>query len=132
NSTGFTNLHSFTSSDSPRGGLILAGDVLYGTTVGGGVSHDGSVFAVKTSGASFTNLHSFSPGSGPYPGTNSDGAGPNGGLILSGDTLYGTTLAAGSSGNGTVFAVKTNSTGFTSLYNFAASTTNSSGYYTNS
>ncbi len=134
NSTGFTTLHSFSFSDgySPRGGLILAGNVLYGTTAGGGISGDGTVFALKTSGTGFTNLHSFTAASGPYPGTNSDGAGPNGGLILSKNTLYGTTGGAGSSGNGTVFAVNSNSTGFTNLYNFTAGSANSSGDYTNS
>jgi uncharacterized repeat protein (TIGR03803 family) len=58
----------------------------------------------------FTTLHSFTGGS--------DGANPYGGLILSGNTLYGTAYAGGSSGNGTVFAVNTDATGFTNLHNF--------------
>jgi hypothetical protein len=37
---------------------------------------------------------------------NSDGANPNAGLILSGNTLYGTVAAGGSFGHGTVFAVQ--------------------------
>ena len=42
----------------------------------------GTVFAVNTDGKGFTNLHSFA-----Y----NDGARPRAGLILSGNTLYGTT-----------------------------------------
>jgi uncharacterized repeat protein (TIGR03803 family) len=43
---------------------------------------------------------------------------PVGGLILSGNTLYGTTWLGGSSGHGTVFAMNTDGTGFTTLHNF--------------
>jgi uncharacterized repeat protein (TIGR03803 family) len=135
NGTGFTNLHSFkalipyytnsfgdvfgTNSDgaNPLAGLILSGNTLYGTAWEGGSSGEGTVFAVRTDGTSFTNLHSFSATLDPYY-TNSDGAGPEAGLILSGNTLYGTTVVGGSSGIGTVFAVNTNGTSFTNLHNF--------------
>src|SRR5439155_20845861 len=43
------------------------------------------------------------PSSG-YP-TNSDGAFPQAGLILTNNTLYGTAERGGSSGNGTVFSL---------------------------
>jgi uncharacterized repeat protein (TIGR03803 family) len=42
-------------------------------------------------------------------------------LILSGNTLYGTTYWGGSEDAGTVFAVNTNGTGFTTLYSFSGS-----------
>ena len=42
------------------------------------------------------------------------------GLILSGNTLYGTAYYGGSAGNGTVFALNTNGTGFTTLHTFTA------------
>src|SRR6185369_5116949 len=44
----------------------------------------------------------------PYPATqtNSDGANPSAGLVLSGNTLYGTTPYGGVTGNGTVFSLK--------------------------
>ncbi len=51
--------------------------------------------------------------------SNVDGVNPYGGLVLSGNTLYGTTDLGGPSGLGTVFKVNTDGTGFTSLYNFA-------------
>jgi len=110
--TGFTNLHSFTrGSDGayPLAGLILSGNTLYGTAKIGGSSDQGTVFAVNTDGTGFTTLHSFTGGS--------DGAAPFAGLILSGNTLYGTTEDGGN-GYGTVFKVNTDGTGFTNLYSF--------------
>ena len=87
----FTNLHSFigqpSDGDFPDAGLILSGNTLYGTASGGGSSGNGTVFAVNTDGTSFTTLYSFTA---LVSGTNSDGAGPVAGLILSGNTLYGT------------------------------------------
>ncbi len=63
--------------------------------------------------------------------TNSDGAKPQAGLILSGNTLYGTASGGGNAGLGTVFAVNTDGTGFTVLHTFTAlsgpSATNSDG-----
>lgn len=112
NGTGFTNLHNFTGSDgsNPETGLILSGAKLYGTTEYGGNSGNGTVFNVNTNGTDFTNLYVFG-------GTN-DGAHPQAGLILSSNTLYGTTSSGGAWNNGTVFAVSTNGMGFTNLYSF--------------
>jgi uncharacterized repeat protein (TIGR03803 family) len=136
----FTTLHSFgpilPGGAGPTSGLILSGNTLYGTAYGGG-SSNGTVFAVQTDGTGFTNLYSFTAGSGAL-GTNSDGASPGSGfapggrLVLAGNTLYGTAQGGGSSGAGTVFAVNTNGTGFTNLHSFAPARANSSGYLTNS
>jgi uncharacterized repeat protein (TIGR03803 family) len=111
----FTNLN--TGGYTAGGGLILSGNTLYGTTEVGGAYDDdgwhcwgGTVFAVNTDGTGFTNLHSFSCGD--------DGALPEAGLILSGSTLYGTALGGGTYGRGTVFAVNTDGTGFTTLHSF--------------
>src|SRR5712692_7600728 len=71
----------------------------------------GFIQAGRVMGQSFMTLHSF---------TLDDGANPEAGLILSGDTLYGTAAYGGSSSNGTVFKTKTDGTGFTSLYSFTA------------
>jgi uncharacterized repeat protein (TIGR03803 family) len=139
--TGFTTLHSFTTisgsgdyynygpnsgGTGPAGDLILSGNALYGTAYGGGSSGNGTVFAVNTDGTGFTTLHSFTApvlvndtNSLIYGfSTNADGANPIAGLILSGNTLYGTAYWGGSSGNGTVFAVNTDGTGFTTLHSF--------------
>ena len=92
--------------------MILSGGTLYGTASTGGDSDFGSgtVFAINTNGAGFTNLHSL---------TYADGASPFAGLILSGKTLYGAAAFRGGSGYGTLFAVNTNGTGFTNFYNFS-------------
>jgi uncharacterized repeat protein (TIGR03803 family) len=122
--TDFTNLHSFsslvhetnspfayTNSDGtlPQSGLVLSGNVLYGTAKDGGSFGEGTVFAVTTDGTDFTDLHSFN---------GSDGVGPVAGLVLSGNTLYGTTFAGGSLSHGTVFAINTDGTDFATLNTF--------------
>src|ERR1035437_6777005 len=71
----------------------------------------GLIPAGRVTAQTFTTLHSFN-----Y----SDGNFPVAGLILSGNTLYGTAEVGGSSGDGTVFAVNTGGTGFTNLHSFTA------------
>jgi uncharacterized repeat protein (TIGR03803 family) len=141
NGDGFTVLHTFTAlSSAQRGGtngdgaipgaMVLSGDTLYGTTIIGGNSGNGVVFAVNADGTGYTVLHTFAARSGPNS-TNSDGSDPSPYLLLSGNTLYGTTGFGGSSSNGTVFAVNTDGSDFTVLHNFTAysapSNTNSDG-----
>jgi uncharacterized repeat protein (TIGR03803 family) len=74
------------------------------------------VFKLQTDGRGFTNLYSFSAAPN---GTNSDGDHPTYGVILAGNTLYGTS-GGGAWGSGTVFAMDTNGTGLTTLHNFTA------------
>jgi uncharacterized repeat protein (TIGR03803 family) len=116
----FTLLHTFTGGTNdgagPSAGFVLSSNTLYGTAGGGGNAGYGTVFAVNTDGTGFTNLYNFSAPSGAVPQTNSDGAEPRSGLILSGKTLYGTTSYGGTSGNGAVFAVNTDGSGFTNLH----------------
>jgi uncharacterized repeat protein (TIGR03803 family) len=102
----------YTNSEgaNPVGGLILASNILYGTTFYGGSSGGGIVFKVNTDGTDFRVLHSFGGGDGSFL---------TAGLIQQGDTLYGTASGGGSSGNGTVFAININGTGFTILHSFA-------------
>ena len=110
---GFTNLYSFTGDDGsgPQAGLILGGSTLYGTTQFGGTSGDGTVFAMNTNGMGFTNLYNFAlKGFG--------GINPLAGLVLSGNTLYGTANSGGSNSVGTVFAISTNGTRFATLHTF--------------
>jgi len=136
---GFTNLHSFsktsfpsdTNSDGadPIAELVLSGNTLYGTAPNGGPQGGGTVFAVNTDGTGFTNLHDFTATSLDAPYTNSDGANPVAGLVLSGDTLYGVANGGGSSGTGAVFALQTDGTGFTNLHSFTAATSTGSPHY---
>jgi uncharacterized repeat protein (TIGR03803 family) len=126
NGMGFTTLHTFTGGSDgvgPSAGLILSGNTLYGATPGGGSRPgNGTVFSVNTNGTGYTTLYSFTAGSTNSSGayTNIDGASPQGGLTLSGNTLYGTAIGGGSSGGGTVFAINIDGTGFTNLHSFTA------------
>jgi uncharacterized repeat protein (TIGR03803 family) len=99
-----TVLHTFLGGPSdganPAGGLVRdAQGNFYGTTnYGHEPAGYGTVFEFSKTGKE-TVLHAFSGGS-------SDGANPLGGLIRDNDgNLYGTTIAAGSSDNGTIFKV---------------------------
>jgi uncharacterized repeat protein (TIGR03803 family) len=88
----FTNLHDFNGYDGSylQSGLALSGNALYGAAVV-------TVFRINTDGSGFTELHRFDNTSG--------GAMLWGPVIVSGNTLYGTASAGGSSGNGTVFSI---------------------------
>ena len=72
----------------------------------------GSVLAAQATAQTFTTLYNFTGGF--------DGMGTGENLKLSGNTLYGTTRVGGSSGNGAVFKINTDGTGFTTLYSFTA------------
>ena len=117
----FTSYHSpyYTNSDGahPYGGLIMSGNTLFGTACDGGTNGYGTIFSINTDGNDFTNLYNFTGGS--------DGANPKASLVLSGNTLYGTTYYGGIYDNasglsfGTVFKINTDGTGFTNLYMFS-------------
>jgi uncharacterized repeat protein (TIGR03803 family) len=122
NGTSFMNLHNFTiavDGSLPLGSLLLAGNALYGTTSFGGPTASGTIFKVNTDGTDFAILHQFT--ANPYiPGTNTDGADPHSTLILSGDTLVGTSLSGGYNGTGTIFTIKTNGNDFAAIYQFTS------------
>lgn len=107
--TSFTVLRNFTGSDGSRllAGLVLSGSTLYGTTQMGGSSNSGTVFTMNNDGTGFSVLKHFGGSDGIYPAL--------GNLVLSGGVLYGTTEWGGSYGDGTVFRLNTNGTGFTVL-----------------
>src|SRR5215472_11275483 len=93
----------------------------------------GCVLAGRVTAQTFRTLYSFTvPGmDSSGNSTNSDGADPAGGLISSGNTLFGTAFVGGTFGHGTVFKVNTDETGFTVLHSFTPlsgpSNTNSDG-----
>ena len=101
--------------------LLSADGALYG--LGYGTYGNGSVFRINADGLGYTNLKSFTAthDNGSGASTNGDGATPLGGVILDGDTLYGTAQAGGLYGLGTVYCLKTNGTGFTVLRHFSGS-----------
>lgn len=103
NGSGFTALKS---GGNAYGALELSGNTLFGTIGEGGA---GAVFSIKTNGADYSTLHSFS---------GSDGANPYAGIVLANGVLYGTTLNGGNAGKGTVFKINTNGTSFATLHHF--------------
>jgi uncharacterized repeat protein (TIGR03803 family) len=120
NGTNFTILHSFNDTNTndgaePTAGLTLSGQALYGTTSLGGTADVGTVFSMDLSNGDYTNLYSFQDGP--------DGESPDTTLLLSGNTLFGTTL--GDSGlldipnDGTIFSINTNGDDFTILSTFS-------------
>src|SRR5260221_11749006 len=70
----------------------------------------GLILTGQVTAQTFTNLYSFTGGG--------DGGVPYAGLILSGNTLYGTTAGGGKWGDGTEFADNTDGWGFTKQYGF--------------
>ncbi len=97
-------LYSFKRNDKdgcyPEGGLIAVNGALYGTTVAGGATEQGTVFKFDLATGNEKVLYTFQAGH--------DGAQPNAGLLSVGTKLYGTTADGGDGacdyGCGTVFS----------------------------
>lgn len=144
--TAFATLHSFTASNfnalgvltnsdglNPSGALILSGNTLYGTAGSGGQSGAGTLFKLNTDGTNFVALRSFTAGQTNSAGvlTNKDGMNPTGGLAISANTLYGTTIAGGTMGFGTVFKINADGKDFSTLHSFSSGRTNDLGFLVN-
>jgi uncharacterized repeat protein (TIGR03803 family) len=120
-----TVLYSFCSQNpsgicldgaNPNSGLIMdAKGNLYGTASNGGNTGVGTVFKLDAS-RNETVLYSFCP----VLGSCTDGADPEGGLVMdAGGNLYGTTTQGqGSAEHGVVFKLDTSSGHETVLHNF--------------
>ena len=80
----------------PIGGLVRDTKTgnLYGTTVYGGTTNNGTVFMITPTGTEKV-LYSFLGGT--------DGANPYSGIVRSGTTIFGTTFNGGGFGYGTIF-----------------------------
>jgi uncharacterized repeat protein (TIGR03803 family) len=111
--TGYTKIHEFAGTDGgqPIGSLYYDGTYLYGMTRDGGTSSQGVVFKVKPDGTGYVVLHTF---------TGTDGSHPTGSVILTGGFLYGMTEFGGTNsfGDGVIFKVKTDGTGFAKIVDF--------------
>jgi uncharacterized repeat protein (TIGR03803 family) len=106
-------LHSFAGGSdgaTPVASVILdKKENLYGTTLGGGASDEGTVFRISRKGKEVV-LHSFTGGS--------DGSEPFAGVVEKDAYLYGTTFEGGASGFGTVFKLPSKGGNDTVLYSF--------------
>jgi uncharacterized repeat protein (TIGR03803 family) len=110
-------LYSFTNGDDgadPNYDLIADKGFLYGITAKGGVNGCnggcGAVFKYEISSGMLTTLHTFLGGS--------DGAEPEGKLLLEHGKLYGTTFEGGFNRCGTVFEIDTTGKNYQILYKF--------------
>jgi uncharacterized repeat protein (TIGR03803 family) len=97
---------------APEGDLIEHGGVFYGTTSFGGTFNAGTVFKVDAATGAESVIYSF--------GSGQDGASPVAGLLYHSGKLYGTTVAGGTQGDGTVFVVDPATGSETVLHSFAA------------
>ena len=122
----FTVIHTFTPATGnpavnadgvgPVSGLVLSSNLLYGTARFGGAAGLGTVFSLNTDGTAFTTLHNLEPWFAPFD--NSDGSYPDGTLVLSGNTLYGTAEQGGTNANGTIFQASVDGSTFSTLRSF--------------
>jgi uncharacterized repeat protein (TIGR03803 family) len=97
----------------PISGLLNVNGIIYGTTEGGGTYEVGTVFSLNEKNNAEAVVYAFNPSTGLH-----DGWAPYAGLVNSGTTLYGTTSAGGSIGQGTVFSVDLDSGKENVLYSF--------------
>jgi len=108
---------------------------LYGVSRTGGPNGTGVVFRVSRDGTEFAVLHVFGPITSASTVTvprNADGISPTGALVAGADNyFYGTASAGGANGNGTLFRVRFDGTGFQTLFVFPELVTNSAGLPTN-
>jgi uncharacterized repeat protein (TIGR03803 family) len=111
--TGFFLLHAFTGGPDgaePCAALAAYGSGwLYGTASAGGDEQAGVVFKVGTDGGGFAVLHTFA-------GAPADGDTPLAALVGDGaGNLYGATCYGGDFGDGVLFTLRTDGTGFAIL-----------------
>jgi len=148
--SGFTIIYRFKSfaSVNPAGAPINEGGAnpeselvegndgrLYGVTRTGGPNGTGVVYSLSRDGTAFSVLHNFGPITSASTVTvprNADGMSPVGPLVAGADDyFYGTASAGGAPGNGTVFRVRFDGTGFETLFVFPDLIANSDGLSTN-
>lgn len=115
NGSGYSAFYEFsgpTDGAQPRGTLLEITNRLYGTTSVGGESGRGTVFGLDKDGTGFAVLHTFT-------GTPGDGFDAWDGLLRGSDgALYGTTRQGGSSGQGIIFKVNVDGSGYEVLHHF--------------
>lgn len=120
----YTIMHTFGGANDGLqpyfGGPALSGSTLYGTTQGGGLigppNSFGVVYKINTDGTGYQILHHFIDQS-----PSGDGTVPQGGLTLSGSTLYGCCKHSGTpylEGKGTVFKINTDGSGYQIIHTF--------------
>ncbi len=88
---------------------------IYGVTVYGGSGGNGVLFSIDTASHEYEILINFDNSS-------AQGGSPNGGLVLIGGKLYGTTRTGGTNSKGILYSYEIATSNFVKLYDFATST----------
>lgn len=120
-----TLYHQFdqvTTGCYPIGTLLLAGDMLYGTTSAGGEHSGGVIFSIHKDGSAFTVLKSLEV---------DDGCWPMGALITDGEWLYGTNSHCAPSPDnsyGALFKLRTDGSDYSVMFTFTDSLTGTNPY----
>ncbi len=116
--TGYSNLLDFAGATNGRqphyGSLISDGTFLYGMTEAGGANDYGTIFKIMPNGTGYVKLLDFD--------VNTNGRIPWGSLISNGTFLYGMTTAGGTNGDGTIFKIMPDGTGYVKLLDFEEAT----------
>jgi len=102
---------------APTAPLTIVGDVIYGTMSAGGdpLCGCGVVFKISTNGTGYQELHRFTR---KLPAQPLNGSTPIGGVLIDGNTLYGTTNSGGKYGAGVLYKLSTSGSGFEVLHHF--------------
>ncbi|HEX5323605.1 MAG TPA: choice-of-anchor tandem repeat GloVer-containing protein, partial [Capsulimonadaceae bacterium] len=113
-----TTIHTFATTDGlgPLSSLIQGSDgLLYSTTEAQGSNGFGNIFKLDNTGNNFSEVFSFDL---------TDGSFISGGVIEGSDgNLYGMTQAGGANGDGTIYKVATDGSGYVDLHDFGSSAT---------
>ena len=125
----FTNLYTFTGGADgfiPSGSLVQgSNNVLFGTTSAGGSNNFGDIYEIHPDGSGFQVLYAFTNGfvtNSDDLVTNYQGLPASGLVIGPGGYLYGTTTGGvGGGGEGSVYQIAQNGSGFTQLHVFQVS-----------
>ena len=111
----FSNQPLDLGGNSPFAGVVQASDGrLYGTTLSGGTNFGGTIYSLNSDGTDFRVILHFGHQLG-----DAAAPGPDGELIEGADgMLYGTTVQGGSLGNGSVFRLNKDGSGYQVLHEF--------------
>ncbi len=111
--TNYAKLFDFAgpkNGSTPRSPLTKAGNFLYGTTFSGGLNNSGTIYKISTQMPGYTKILDFAA----YTGAGF----PIGALCADSTFLYGATYGGGTNNIGTIFKIRHDGTGYTTLVNF--------------